>query len=229
MIEKLRRSSAHVFVDDLASLVLDEEDFHHLGRVMRLRRGEHVTCSDGRGAWRLTQWDDGLHVVGDINTVPASPTTLTVAVAPVKGDRTEVVVEKLVEIGIDRIVILSPTDHSVVRWSSDKTTQVMERFQRIARAAAMQSRRVFLPELVGPIHLDELLGGDEASGQVAMAEPGGRTDISTIQTLLVGPEGGFSASEVAASPNLVDLGGTVLRADTAAIVGASLMVAHRRR
>lgn len=229
MIEDLRRSSAHVFVDDLASPVLNDDDFHHLGRVMRLRRGENVTCSDGRGSWRLAQWDDGLHFVGEINMVPAPSATLSVAVAPVKGDRTEFVVEKLVEIGIDRIVILSPTDHSVVRWSSDKTTQVLERFRRIARAAAMQSRRVFLPEVVGPIDLDDLLGGDEARGQVAMAEPGGSADISTIQTLLIGPEGGFSAEEVAKSPQLVGLGASILRAETAAIVGASLMVAHQRR
>lgn len=229
MIEELRRSSAHVFVDDLVTPVLSDDDFHHLSRVLRLRRGENITCSDGRGAWCLAQWDDGIHNVGDIQTVAARPEQFTVAIAPVKGDRTDFVVEKFVEIGIDRIVILSPTEHSVVRWSSEKATQVMVRFQRIARAAAMQSRRVFLPEVVGPLHLDALYEDVDSYGAIAMAEPNGDPDLSGIHTLIIGPEGGFSAAEVAGAPRLVGLGNSILRAETAAIVGAALMVAHQRR
>ena len=228
MIEDLRRSSAHVFVEDLSAPVLSEDDFHHLDRVMRLRRGEIVTCSDGEGNWITAAWDAGVHRVGEIHASPPRERVLTVAIAPVKGDRTEWVVEKLVELGIDRIVILAPTDHSVVKWSQEKTAQVLERYRRIGRAAAMQSRQLFLPHIDGPVALDALVGG-VADEVVAYAEPGGDCAISEVTTLVLGPEGGFSAAEVGQAPALVDLGGSILRADTAAIVGAALMVAHHRR
>ncbi|CAB4661734.1 unannotated protein [freshwater metagenome] len=228
MIEDLRRSSAHVFVEDLSAPVLSEDDFHHLDRVMRLRRGEIVTCSDGVGNWITAAWDAGVHRVGEIHSSPPRERVLTVAIAPVKGDRTEWVVEKLVELGIDRIVVLAPTNHSVVKWSQEKTAQVLERYRRIGRAAAMQSRQLFLPHIDGPVALDALVGG-VADEVVAYAEPGGDCVISEVTTLVLGPEGGFSAAEVGEAPALVDLGGSILRADTAAIVGATLMVAHHRR
>ena len=228
MIEDLRRSSAHVFVEDLVAPVLGEDDFHHLDRVMRLRRGEIVTCSDGVGNWITTTWDTGVHRVGEIHSGSARDRTLTVAIAPVKGDRTEWVIEKLVELGIDRIVVLAPTDHSVVKWSQEKTPQVLERYRRIGRAAAMQSRQLFLPEILGPVALEAIAQGSHGQ-MTAYAEPGGSCAIGEVTTLVVGPEGGFSAAEISDAPASVDLGGSILRAETAAIVGATLMVAHHRR
>jgi 16S rRNA (uracil1498-N3)-methyltransferase len=228
VIEDLRRSSAHVFVEDLLVPVLSEDDFHHLDRVMRLRRGELVTCSNGRGGWINSTWDDGLHRVGEVYECAPRVRVLSVAIAPVKGDRTEWVIEKLVELGIDRIVVLSPTDHSVVKWSQEKTTQVLERYRRIAKSAAMQSRQLFLPEISGPTGLEEI-AHNNGGGVVGFAEPGGSSPIGEVSVLVVGPEGGFSAAEIERAPATVDLGGSILRAETAAIVGATLMVAHHGR
>jgi 16S rRNA (uracil1498-N3)-methyltransferase len=228
VIEDLRRSSAHVFVEDLAAPVLSEDDFHHLDRVMRLRRGEIVSCSDGVGRWVAATWDQGVQPMGEIHSSPPRQQTLSVAIAPVKGDRTEWVIEKLVELGIDRIVVLAPTDHSVVKWSQEKIPQVLDRYRRIGRAAAMQSRQLFLPQIDGPVALDAL--AQTSDGEViAYGEPGGSCAIGEVTTLVIGPEGGFSAAEVGRAPATVDLGGSILRADTAAIVGATLMVAHHRR
>ena len=225
MMNELRRSSAHVFVEDISYPVLTDGDEHHLSRVLRLKNGEVVSCSDGRGAWRVTHWKDGaVESVSEVVTEPERSISLTVAIAPVKGDKTDLTIEKLVEIGIDRIAILQPLERSVVRWASDKTSQVMDRYRRIALAAAMQSRRVYLPEIVGPISLGAL-GADA----VAMAEPGGQASWDGVRTLVIGPEGGFSPSELASFLPTIDLGSTILRAETAAIVGASLMVAHSRR
>ena len=228
MREELRRSAAHVFVDDIMHPQLSDDDFHHLGRVMRLRRGEAVTCSDGQGRWRLGSWNDGLECEAEVFDSALRSEKLTVAIVPLKGDRTELVVEKLVEIGIDRIVVLEPTEFAVVRWSPDKSQQALERYRRIARAAAMQSRQVYLPEVVGPISLAAVVNGGESGIQIALAEPGGNTPLSEVHTLVIGPEGGFSATERDQIPTKVDLGPSILRAETAAIVGAALMVAHRR-
>lgn len=226
MNEELRRSAAHVFVADITSPELDEDDAHHLSRVLRLRDGERVTVSDGRGSWRSCEWRGGaLTVVGDVSVEAATSDPVTVAVAPVKGDRTEWTVEKLVEIGVDAIIVLAPTDHSVVRWDTGKAAHNVARLGRIARAAASQSRRVHLPLVTGPVPLAEVL----AVPGVAVAEPGGDPSLDGIGTIVIGPEGGFSAAEVAASGRTVDLGGTVLRADTAAVVAATLLVAHSRR
>lgn len=221
----LRDSAAHVFVANLSSPELSSDDLHHLKKVLRLRDGEHVTCSDGRGQWRVCQWNEGaLQLHGDVIVEDAPTSLLRVAIAPVKGDRTDFVVEKLVEVGIDTIVVLAPVERSVVRWAHDKTAHVMERYQRIARAAAMQSRRVVLPEVVGPVPLGSL----DADG-VAFAEPGGTSNWGAVTTVVIGPEGGFSESELAAAPATIDLGPHILRADTAAIVAAAQMVAHWRR
>ena len=226
MNDDLRRSAAHVFVVDVENPVLDDEDAHHLSRVLRLRAGQKVSVSDGRGAWRVCEWrGEQLVPVGDINVEQQAAVALTVALCPVKGDRTDWAVEKLVEVGIDRIIVLAPVERSVVRWDPTKAAANIERYRRIARAAASQSRRVFLPDVEGPLNLSDVLSGDK----VAVAEPGGNGDLAAVTTVVVGPEGGFTPEEVAAARAVVDLGPTVLRADTAAVVAGTLMVAHSRR
>ena len=120
-------AAAQVFVDDPAHPVLADEDVHHLGRVLRLRPGEEVIAADGRGRWARTTWRgeaaleplrDGAGVGGDgaVQFEARAEPALTVAFAPVKGERPEWVVQKLTELGIDRIVPLL-SERSVVRWS----------------------------------------------------------------------------------------------------------------
>lgn len=225
MNHSLRTSSAHVFVANLDAPVLDGDDQKHLAKVLRLRDGETVSCSDGAGSWRLCTWNNAsLHPVGDVIVEVAPTPTLTVAVSPVKGDKTDLVIEKLVEIGVDSIVLLAPVERSVVRWASDKVDHVVGRYRRIARAAAMQSRRVFLPTISGPVGLETVL-----ADSAAVAEPGGESPWQSVTTVVIGPEGGFTERELASATHRVDLGPHVLRAETAAIVAATRMVAHWRR
>ena len=90
MMDELRRSSAHVFVEDISHPVLTDGDVHHLSRVLRLKNGEVVSCSDGHGAWRVTHWKDGaVESVSEVVTEPERSILLTVAIAPVKGDKTD--------------------------------------------------------------------------------------------------------------------------------------------
>lgn len=228
MIHALRHSAAHVFVDQLDAPVLGDDDQHHLGRVLRLRDGESVTASDGRGQWRACVWRDGaLEVAGDV--VAAAPPQMRCAVAftPVKGDRNEWAVQKLTEIGIDEVIILAPTQHSVVRWSdADKQ---LRKLRVVAREAAMQSRRVWLPDVVGLATLHEVCAGDGA----AVADPNGVALFTGVplsagvSLVVVGPEGGFAEEELPAGVPRVQLGDTILRAETATLVAATLLVARR--
>ena len=225
MIESLRGSAAHVFVPDLHAPELADDDHRHLAKVLRLRDGEPVSCSDGAGSWRMCTWNNGaLRPATDVTVESAPAPVLTVAVSPVKGDRTDLVIEKLVEIGVDSVVLLSPVERSVVRWASNKVDHVLSRYQRIARSAAMQSRRVYLPVVSGPVPLENVL-----SGGAAVAEPGGDAGWDSVTTVVIGPEGGLTERETASALRRVDLGPHVLRAETAAIVAAARMVAHWRR
>ena len=222
MIHALRHSAAHVFVDQLDSPTLGDDDQHHLGRVLRLRDGESVTASNGRGQWRACEWRDGaLEVVGEV--VASAPPSVRCAVAftPVKGDRNEWAVQKLTEIGIDEVIILAPTQHSVVRWSdADKQ---LRKLRVVAREAAMQSRRVWLPNIVGLAALHEVCAGDGA----AVADPDGVALHAGVSLVVVGPEGGFAEDELPAGVPRVQLGDTILRAETATLVAATLLVARR--
>ena len=222
MIHALRHSAAHVFVDQLDSPALGDDDQHHLGRVLRLRDGESVTASNGRGQWRACVWRDGaLEVVGGV--VASAPPSVRCAVAftPVKGDRNEWAVQKLTEIGIDEVIILAPTQHSVVRWSdADKQ---LRKLRVVAREAAMQSRRVWLPNIVGLAALHEVCAGDGA----AVADPNGVALHAGVSLVVVGPEGGFAEEELPAGVPRVQLGDTILRAETATLVAATLLVARR--
>ncbi len=222
MIHALRHSAAHVFVDQLDSPALGDDDQHHLGRVLRLRDGESVTACNGRGQWRACVWRSGaLEVVGEV--VASAPPSVRCAVAftPVKGDRNEWAVQKLTEIGIDEVIILAPTQHSVVRWSdADKQ---LRKLRVVAREAAMQSRRVWLPNVVGLAALHEVCAGDGA----AVADPDGVALHAGVSLVVVGPEGGFAEDELPAGVPRVQLGDTILRAETATLVAATLLVARR--
>ncbi len=219
----LRRSAAHVFVDSLDSPILAGDDEHHLRRVLRLRAGESVSASDGCGRWRLTRFGEGesLDVDGDVVDDTRAGPPLCIGFALPKGDRPEWIVQKLTEIGIDRIVVLH-ADRNVVRWDDARGERQMVRLAKVAREAAMQSRRVTVPILDGPFAPSAMRGND-----VAFAEPDGAPLGPSTPTVLIGPEGGWSPAELERSASRCGLASTVLRVETAAIVAAAQLVALR--
>ena len=214
---------AHAFVADLDYPVLEDEDRHHLERVLRLRPGDELTVADGRGSWRLCRFAPVLEPASEIEFRPAPQPRLTVGFAIVKGERPEWAVQKLTELGVDEILPFVAA-RSVVRWDGERADRSVERLRRVAREAAMQSRRVWLPE-VGAVETFESLA---ARPGVALAEVDGGLPPSLRHTVvLVGPEGGWSDDERAAGLPMVGLGGNVLRTETAAVAAATLWCALR--
>src|SRR5690606_1584384 len=132
--------------------------------------------------------------------------TLTVGFALVKGEKPELVVQKLTEVGVDRIVPLR-AERSVVRWDDDKADRAVERLGAVARAAAAQCHRPHLPEVAPVTDLAALAPGPG----VALAGRGGPPVGAAHRTVLVGPEGGWSAAELAIGAPVVGLGPHVLR------------------
>lgn len=217
----------HAFVADIERPVLDEGDRHHLGHVLRLRTGDTFTVSDGDGHWRLcrfggTQFGGVVEPVGAVATVPEAQPSITVAFALVKGERPEWVTQKLTELGVDEIRPFLAA-RSVVRWDEEKSARATVRLRRIAREAAMQSRRCRLPIVHPPARWAEVAALDGA----AMAERGAPALDLTHPTVLIGPEGGWAAPELEVGLPRVGLATSVLRADTAAICAGVLLTTER--
>jgi 16S rRNA (uracil1498-N3)-methyltransferase len=197
--------------------------------VLRLRRGATVVVADGRGRWGLAAFrgpgepaERALEAVGPVVAEAPPDPVLTVAFAPAKGDRTEWMVQKLTELGVDRLVALQAR-RSVVRWEGARVARSLERLHRVAREAAAQSRGVWLPAIEGV----STLGALQEGSAVALAHPGGSAPSLACPTIAVGPEGGWTPEEVATCQETVDLGPTVLRTETAAVAAGVLLCALR--
>lgn len=233
MISDELRSRPLVFVDDLERPVLDEADHHHLARALRCRTGDPVTVADGAGRWRRAALGSGLEPVdtGPImseKSVRRVTEPLTIGFALVKGDRSELAVQKLTELGIDRIIPMT-TERTVVHWDEEKAIRNRERHRKVAREAAMQSRNLWLPDVWPVTAVRHVV---EQVPDAALAEPGrpllGEGGEPHPTTVLIGPEGGFAAEECEGRP-LVGLPGNILRTESAAICAAVLLILNAER
>jgi 16S rRNA (uracil1498-N3)-methyltransferase len=215
---------AHAFVADLDVPALDDGDEHHLGRVLRLAPGSDVTAGDGAGRWRACRLTGGpvLEIAGAIVGEPRPEPPITVAFALVKGERPELVVQKLTELGVDRIVPFV-AGRSVMRWEPGRADRRVERWRTIARQAAMQCRRTWLPEVAPVAGFDAVA----ALPGAALAEAAGAPPTLDRPVVLIGPEGGWTPEEREAGLPTVALGAHVLRAETAAITAGAILTAQR--
>jgi 16S rRNA (uracil1498-N3)-methyltransferase len=217
----LRRSAAHIWVEDIDAPVPDDETSHHLRRVLRLRDGAAVTVTDGAGSWRPCRIvSQGVDAVGPVVTEPPPRWPITILAAAPKGDRAEWLVQKCTEVGVDRIVVVT-AERSVMRWDDDRAERRLERLRRIAVDAALQARRVWFPDVDGPVPASGVLPS------TVVAEPGGRPLAARDATIAIGPEGGWTPRELGLAADCVELGRTVLRVETAAVVAATRLVVLR--
>lgn len=220
-VEALRRSAAHVVVDDVATPVLADADAHHVFRVLRVGDGDVVSVTDGRGAWRLCRVVGGsIESESDVVVEPPAEAPVTIGLAIPKADRPEWIVQKLTELGVDRIVWLH-AERSVVRWDDHRARKHLAKLGRVAVEAVQQCRRVTVPRVEGPVPALAFLPG------AVVAEPGGRPDDGRDPVVAIGPEGGWTERELASAADRLSLGPTVLRVETAALVVAARRHRHR--
>ena len=147
------------------------------------------------------------------------------AFVPVKGDRPEWTVQKLTEAGVDRIAVLRSA-RAVVRWEHERGDKAMARLTRVAREAAGQSRRPWLPEVTGVTVIDEL-ALQLSPTPLALADPEGPPPTLRLPAVAIGPEGGWDPAERLAGRPVVGLGPRVLRSETAAVATGLLLCAMR--
>ena len=215
----LRGSAAHVFVESLEAPQLADEDEHHLRRVLRIRPSDVVTVCDGAGSWVEARLEPtGLRVASAPLSEHRPAATVILSAIP-KGERLEWMVQKLTEIGVTTIGFLDCA-RSVVRWDAERAGRQLGRLRRVAREASMQSRRVWLPQIADVVPYGEV----GSLPNVALADPDGERRIPpVIDTILVGPEGGFTADELGTVSSRVAVAANVLRIETAAVAAAVML------
>ncbi len=222
-------SAADAAPGDIVSLTGPEA--HHASAVRRVRIGEQVTIGDGRGTWLTGECEtvsrDEVAVRITERTDIAEPSPRIVLVqALAKGDRDELAVQAATELGVDEIVPWQAA-RSISRWDAAKASKGRARWATIAREAAKQAHRPWLPE-TGEIVSTADLVRRAATSRLLVLEPTATNDLSAAVAedgddrdivLVVGPEGGISEAELVAFENagatLVRLGSTVLRTSTA--------------
>jgi 16S rRNA (uracil1498-N3)-methyltransferase len=204
------------------------DEARHLVRVMRCRVGDEVVAFDGRGtSWRARVASIGRdEAVLDLGAAVVEAATrdapLTLAVALPKGDRQKWLVEKLTELGVPRLVPLVTT-----RGVAEATPAAVERLGRSVIEACKQCGRDTLMAIAEPRTVAEVVAAHRATGGIVGADRGGAplAGFDRPVVALVGPEGGFTAEELAAveaaGGRRVSLGPHVLRIETAAIALAA--------
>jgi 16S rRNA (uracil1498-N3)-methyltransferase len=227
---------------DAAEMTIQGEDARHLAVVRRASPGDVVRISDGRGTIveaRLTSVAPG--AVGaeivDRTLTPAPTPRVEIHQGLARGDKVDGVIRHLVEMGVDRIVVFE-AGRSVARWDPGRQGAAARRWATIAREAAKQSHRAWLPALSGPCSVTEAAAEGRGLGLVAHPAAGSRLrDVLAEQGagaesvwVVVGPEGGLSDGEVAtfsaAGAVPVSLGPQILRTETASVVAAALVLQH---
>lgn len=227
-----------------STIYIDQEEARHIEKVLRLKTGDMVVFFDGTGQEykvRLDGKEDG-SLTGQIihrslrESEPALRLYLAQGIA--KGDKMDTIIQKAVEIGISSVYPVS-CERSVVRLAGEKADKRVQRWQAIAREACKQCRRNVVPEIMPIMDFSGLLNiigkkpalmlyeNENKYGLKALLQTKPYNDAEEM-FLLIGPEGGFSLSEVAAATeqgiNTASLGSRILRTETAGLAAASVIL-----
>ena len=215
---------------------LGKEELHYLHTVLRLKSGEPLEVFDGKGNFASAIVADigkkqGFVEVETIQHCPPTRPRLTIAMATPKRDRADWTIEKLTELGVDCVQWIESTRSVRV---AKATGERLARWKRIARAALSQSGGYFLPTIKAALAFEEFLtqsfdhrfmGGFQSK---SLLQEIAHLDPNDSQCLLIGPEGGFTDLEIQKALSVGyssrQLGRHTLRTETAAIVGASMLL-----
>lgn len=234
------------FDSSLTRVTLATDEARHLREVLRLKIGDEAYVFNGEGKeFRCRVEDtrrDAAHllVIGEVEAArPESPLHLTLAVALLKAQKFDLVIQKAIELGVSGVVPVITNRADVRLRDESDVTKRMARWQRIALEAAKQSGRAAVPVISEPVSFETLIRDANVrpgSRRLLFSERGGQPLLETKELLaakgfpliaLVGSEGGWSDEELTTAQEagwkIVTLGGRTLRAETAAIAVAVLL------
>jgi 16S rRNA (uracil1498-N3)-methyltransferase len=218
------------------------DEARHAVVVRRLREGERVVLVDGEGTAAVGTVTATTRSVLEVGVEEVSledrPTPfVTVVQAIPKGERAELSVEVLTEIGVDRIVPWA-AERSVGVWRGERATKSLAKWRTTAREAGKQSRRAWLPEVTEQMSTAEVAALlSEADLAVVLhesaSEPLAALSLDGVGSVavVVGPEGGISDEELVAfdDAHVVRMGETVLRTSTAGVAAVAALLSRTSR
>lgn len=225
--------------------VVDGDEGHHAANVRRIRVGERIDLSDGAGTLahcvveNTAKGSVSARITEQVTLPPARPSVTVVQALP-KSDRSELAIELATEAGADAFVAWQSA-RCVARWDGPKADKGLRRWSAVARSAARQSRRAYIPTVTGVESTRDLLRRIASTDSVVLALHESATapfaEIPVAQSdsviLIIGPEGGIADDEIAAltdaGAHAVRLGPTVLRTSTAAAVALGALGALTSR
>lgn len=228
-----------------ATLEVEGEEARHAVVVRRTARGERVVLTDGRGAAATgTVTETGRNrltlEVEDVSTSPEPLPRVTVVQAVPKGDRGELAVAVLTEVGAARVVPWA-AERCVAVWRGDRAAKGQAKWAATARESAKQARRTWFPE-VAALHSTSEVAGLVASADLAVVlhEADGGVPLAALTldglrelVVVVGPEGGLTDAELAAlgaaGATTVRLGPEVLRTSTAGVAAVAALISRTPR
>ncbi len=230
------------------TVAIEGDDVAHITRVMRMRKGDQIICSNGQGRDVLAEIDSvqGQMVLAKIlEELPADrelPVHVTIAQSLPKGEKMDWIVQKSTELGA-RCIIPFISARTVVQWDASKISKRLHRWRRIAKEAAEQSQRSILPIIETPVDWSQLIAKSREMNLVMIAYEGeGTTPLNKVLPacqpggnilLVIGPEGGFEPEEVeiamASGMKAVSLGRRILRTETASLYGLAAISYHFER
>ena len=237
-----------VFLGPVAGAVVGEtvtvkgQEAHHAVVVRRIGVGEQVVLTDGSGTratGTVTAASKSSLAVSVEDVVVADRPTpyVTVVQAIPKGDRADLTVEVLTEVGVDRIVPWAAS-RCVGVWRGERAAKSLAKWRATAREAGKQSRRTWLPDVSEQASTAEVAGLlEEADLAVVLHEsavaPLGSVSLNGVGSVVVvvGPEGGITEDELAAfgHADLVQLGDTVMRTSTAGVAAVAAILSRTSR
>ncbi|MFI7062599.1 16S rRNA (uracil(1498)-N(3))-methyltransferase [Kribbella sp. NPDC050124] len=230
------------FCKDLsgAELTLDGAEGRHAAVVRRIAPGERIRLTDGRGAWAEGVVTDasksGVTVaVDNRGAVPASRPRLVVVQALPKGERAELAVEMLTEVGVDVIVPWN-AERSQFRSNPERSAKTLAKWRAWAFEASKQSRRAWFAEVAPIATTAEVARLIAAAALPVVLHEEAKIPLASLHVptdgdivIVIGPEGGISPSELATfAADPIRLGDTVLRTSTAGVAAASALLARSR-
>jgi 16S rRNA (uracil1498-N3)-methyltransferase len=232
---------------DPGPLILSGAEGRHAATVRRLRPGEKIDVGDGAGLVAscvvIGASGGSLELtVQSRREVPRPRPSITVIQAIPKGDRGELAVEEMTEVGVDRIVPWA-AERSVPVWRTGGTTAEVKgssRWRAKAREAAKQAERAWITEVTDPVTTAGAAGLIAAAALAVLLEPGAAGPLAAVNPppdgeliVVVGPEGGISPAEsatlAAAGAMPHRLGPSVLRTSTAGAVAAAVLLSRTAR
>lgn len=229
-----------IFVAPLAAgeLTVRGDEHHYVMRVRRSRIGDTVELVDGEGhraAATITKITDSetTFSVSPPGAIPAALPFVRVLVPLIKGDRMDTCLEKLVEVGVDAIVVW-PAARSVVKLEPDRRESRLAKYQAAVVAASRQSGRAQVPTITWADDLSSALKALPAGSRFVLDPTSDQPlvldeNVADV-TIVSGPEGGLAASELDTLVGFtaIGLGPRVLRAETAPVIAVALVRAATR-